>query len=46
MESLTHRLGLAYLISASLGPQRTGQLPDDIVLNAKIIDVLIVITRR
>jgi hypothetical protein len=37
---------LAYLISAPLGPERTGQLPDDIVLNPKIIDILIRITRR
>jgi hypothetical protein len=31
---------------ASLGPERTGQFPNDIVLNAKVIDVLIVITCR
>lgn len=43
---LPYRLGLAYLISAPLGPERTGQLPDDIVLNPKIIDILIRITRR
>src|SRR5215207_3309523 len=33
-------------MSSSLGSQRTGQFSDDIVLNATIIDVLIVVTRR
>jgi hypothetical protein len=33
-------------MSASLGPERTGQFSDDIVLKAKVIDVLIVVTRR
>jgi hypothetical protein len=46
MGSLAPRSGLAYLISAPLGPQRTGQFSDDVILNAEVIDVLIVITRR
>jgi hypothetical protein len=33
-------------MSASLGPQGTGQFSDDIVLKAKVIDVLIGVTRR
>ena len=45
MGSLPPRSGLAYLISAPLGPQGTGQFSDDVILNAKVIDVLIRIIR-